>query len=140
MAMNVGSQHEDDLLVEMNTTPLIDVMLVLLIMFIITIPVQTHAVKMNMPVNAPSTPPKPPEIVRVDIDAQGQIGWNGELVNGRADLQARLLRASQQPEQPELHLRPNKAVAYKQVAMVMAEAQRLGLSKIGIIGNEQFLP
>jgi biopolymer transport protein ExbD len=140
MAMNVGSQHEDDLLVEMNTTPLIDVMLVLLIMFIITIPVQTHAVKMNMPVNAPSTPPKPPEIVRVDIDAQGQIGWNGELVNGRADLQARLLRASQQPEQPELHLRPNKAVAYKQVAMVMAEAQRLGLGKIGIIGNEQFLP
>jgi len=140
MAMNVGSQHEDDLLVEMNTTPLIDVMLVLLIMFIITIPVQTHAVKMNMPVNVPSTPPKPPEIVRVDIDAQGQIGWNGELVNGRADLQARLLRASQQPEQPELHLRPNKAVAYKQVAMVMAEAQRLGLGKIGIIGNEQFLP
>jgi biopolymer transport protein ExbD len=140
MAMNLGSPHEDDMLVEMNTTPLIDVMLVLLIMFIITIPVQTHAVKMNMPVNAPSTPPKPPEIIRVDVDAQGQIGWNGEPVSNRADLQARLYRASQQAEQPELHLRPNKAVPYKYVAMVLAEAQRLGLSKIGIIGNEQFLP
>ena len=139
MAMNVGSQGDDDMLVEMNTTPLIDVMLVLLIMFIITIPVQTHAVKMNMPVNTPATPPKPPEIVRIDIDAQGQIGWNGELVAGRADLQARLYRLSLRPDQPEVHLRPNKAVPYKHVAMVMAQAQRLGVSKIGIIGNEQFL-
>jgi len=97
MAMNLGSPHEDDMLVEMNTTPLIDVMLVLLIMFIITIPVQTHAVKMNMPVNAPSTPPKPPEIIRVDVDAQGQIGWNGEPVSNRADLQARLYRARTKP-------------------------------------------
>ena len=140
MAMNLGSAGDDDMLVEMNTTPLIDVMLVLLIMFIITIPVQTHAVKMNMPVNAPSTPPKPPEIVRIDIDAQGQIGWNGEIVNGRADLQTRLYRLSLRPDQPEVHLRPNKAVAYKQVAMVMAEAQRLGVTKIGITGNEQFAP
>ena len=139
MAMQVGSQHEDDMLVEMNTTPLIDVMLVLLIMFIITIPVQTHAVKMNMPVNAPATPPKPPEIVRIDMDAAGQIGWNGEVVNGRADLQARLYRISQRPDAPEIHLRPHKDVPYKQVAMVMAEAQRLGVVKIGIIGNEQFL-
>ena len=140
MGMNLGNPHDDDVMVEMNTTPLIDVMLVLLIMFIITIPVQTHAVKMNMPVNTPSTPPKPPEIVRIDIDAEGRIGWNGELVNGRADLQARLYRISQRPDAPELHLRPNKAVPYKQVAMVMAEAQRLGVTKIGIIGNEQFLP
>jgi biopolymer transport protein ExbD len=117
MAMNVGS--EGDMMVEMNTTPLIDVMLVLLIMFIITIPVQTHAVKMNMPVNSNSAPPpKPPEIIRIDVDFDGTIGWNGELV---------------------VHLRPNKLVTYKYVAMVMAEAQRLGVTKIGIVGNEQFM-
>jgi len=139
MAMNVGG-NDDDMMIEMNTTPLIDVMLVLIIMFIITIPVQTHAVKMNMPVNSNSAPPpKPPEIVRIDVDFDGTIGWNGELVNGRGDLQARLYRISLLPDQPEVHLRPNKLVTYKHVAMVMAEAQRLGVSKIGIVGNEQFM-
>ena len=140
MAMNVGSSGDDDMMVEMNTTPLIDVMLVLLIMFIITIPVQTHAVKMNMPVNSQNNPPPtPPEIVRIDVDFDGTIGWNGELVNGRPDLQARLYRISLLPDQPEVHLRPNKLVTYKYVAMVMAEAQRLGVTKIGIVGNEQFM-
>jgi biopolymer transport protein ExbD len=138
MAMNVGS--EGDMMVEMNTTPLIDVMLVLLIMFIITIPPQTHAVRMNMPVNSQNTPPpKPPEIIRIDVDFDGTIGWNGEIVPDRADLQARLYRIAQQPDQPEVHLRPNKLVTYKYVAMVMAEAQRLGVTKIGIVGNEQFM-
>jgi len=109
-------------------------------MFIITIPVQTHAVKMNMPVNSNNAPPpKPPEIVRIDVDFDGTIGWNGELVNGRGDLQARLYRISLLPDQPEVHLRPNKLVTYKHVAMVMAEAQRLGVTKIGIVGNEQFM-
>ncbi|NDY92422.1 ExbD/TolR family protein [Ideonella livida] len=140
MGMSVGSSSEDDMMVEMNTTPLIDVMLVLLIMFIITIPVQTHAVKMNMPVNANSAPPpKPPEIIRIDVDFDGTIGWNGEIVSSRGDLQARLYRLTQLPDQPEVHLRPNKLVEYKHVAMVMAEAQRLGVTKIGIIGNEQFM-
>ena len=139
MSMNVGSSGDDDMMVEMNTTPLIDVMLVLLIMFIITIPVQTHAVKMNMPINSNATPPKPPEIVRIDVDFDGTIGWNGEIVANRADLQARLYRLAQMPDQPEVHLRPNKLVTYKYVAMVMAEAQRLGVTKIGIIGNEQFI-
>lgn len=140
MGMSVGSSSGDDeVMVEMNTTPLIDVMLVLLIMFIITIPVQTHAVKMNMPVNTPSPPTKPPEIIRIDVDFDGTIGWNGELVSDRADLQARLYRTAQLPDQPEVHLRPNKLVTYKYVAMVMAEAQRLGVTKIGIVGNEQFM-
>ena len=140
MAMSVGSSSEDDMMVEMNTTPLIDVMLVLLIMFIITIPVQTHAVKMNMPVNSASAPPpKPPETVRIDVDFDGTISWNGETVPSRADLQARLYRTAQLPDQPEVHLRPNKLVEYRHVAMVMAEAQRLGVSKIGIVGNEQFM-
>ena len=138
MAMNVGGA-EDDMMVEMNTTPLIDVMLVLLIMFIITIPVQTHAVKMNMPVG-PSTPPiKPPEIVRIDVDFDGTIGWNGTLIANRADLENRLAMVAAMPEQPEVHLRPNKLVSYKVVAMVMASAQRLGVTKIGLIGNEQFM-
>jgi biopolymer transport protein ExbD len=138
--MNVGSAGDDDMMIDMNTTPLIDVMLVLIIMFIITIPVQTHAVKMNMPVNANSAPPpKPPEIVRIDVDFDGTTSWNGEVVSGRGDLQARLYRIAQLPDQPEVHLRPNKLVTYKVVAMIMASAQRLGVTKIGIVGNEQFL-
>ncbi|WP_395699183.1 ExbD/TolR family protein [Aquabacterium sp.] len=139
MAMSVGAS-DDDMMVDMNTTPLIDVMLVLLIMFIITIPVQTHAVKMNMPVNSNAAPPpKPPEIIRIDVDFDGTIGWNGILVPDRNDLEARLSQVAAQPDQPEVHLRPNKLVSYKVVAMVMASAQRLGVTKIGLVGNEQFL-
>ena len=141
MGMNVGSGgDEDGVLVDINTTPLIDVMLVLLIMFIITIPVQTHAVKMNMPVpsNAPP-PPKPPEIIRIDVDFDGTIGWNGQVVADRADLEARLTQVAAMPDQPEVHLRPNKLVTYRYVAMVMASAQRLGVTKIGLVGNEQFM-
>ena len=144
MGMNVGSgggEEEGDVMVDINTTPLIDVMLVLLIMFIITIPIQTHAVKMNTPVpsNAPP-PPKPPEIIRVDIDFDGTIGWNGEvLASGDRDaVLARLQAAAALPDQPELHIRPNKLASYKYVAMVLAGAQRLGMTKIGIVGNEQF--
>ena len=138
MSMQVGGA-EDDMMVEMNTTPLIDVMLVLLIMFIITIPVQTHAVKMNMPVGPSSAPPKPPEIIRIDVDFDGSIGWNGVLVADRAELENRLTQIAALPDQPEVHLRPNKLVSYKVVAMVMASAQRLGVTKIGLVGNEQFL-
>ena len=141
MGMNVGSGGDDDeVLVDINTTPLIDVMLVLLIMFIITIPVQTHAVKMNMPVpnNAPP-PPKPPEIIRIDVDFDGTIRWNGQIVADRADLEARLQQVAAMPDQPEVHLRPNKLVTYRYVAMVMASAQRLGVTKIGLVGNEQFM-
>ena len=139
MAMSVGSAGEDDMMVEMNTTPLIDVMLVLLIMFIITIPVQTHAVKMNMPTAPSAPPPTPPTVVEIDVDFDGTIAWNHELVPTRGDLQARLYRIAQEPDQPEVHLRPNKLVTYKYVAMVMAEAQRLGVTTIGIVGNEQFM-
>ena len=143
MAMNVGSasgEEAGDVMVDINTTPLIDVMLVLLIMFIITIPIQTHAVKMNMPVpNNAAPPPKPPEIIRIDVDFDGTIGWNGEIVADRADLEARLSRVAAEADQAEVHLRPNKLVTYKVVAMILASAQRLGVIKIGIVGNEQFL-
>jgi biopolymer transport protein ExbD len=141
MGMNVGSSSgEDDVMMDINTTPLIDVMLVLLIMFIITIPIQTHAVKMNMPVpNNAAPPPKPPEIIRIDVDFDGTIGWNGEIIPDRATLESRLAEVARTPDQPEVHLRPNKLVTYKYVAMIMASAQRLGVTKIGIVGNEQFL-
>ena len=138
MAMNVGSASEDGVMVDINTTPLIDVMLVLLIMLIITIPIQTHAVKMNMPVGPSSAPPKPPEIVRIDVDFDGTLGWNGTVVT-KDELINNLAQTAALPDQPEVHLRPNKLVSYKVVAMVMANAQRLGVTKIGIIGNEQFL-
>ena len=140
MAMNIGSGGGDDeMMMEINTTPLIDVMLVLLIMFIITIPIQTHAVKMNMPIGPASPPPKPPEIVRIDVDFDGTIGWNGVVVADRAELENKLSQLAALPDQPEVHLRPNKLVTYKVVAMIMASAQRLGVTKIGIVGNEQFL-
>ena len=143
MGMNVGNANGDgDVMVDINTTPLIDVMLVLLIMFIITIPIQTHAVKMNMPVpNNAAPPPKPPEIVRIDLDFDGTIGWNGEVLqpDDRAGVESRLAAIAAIPDQPEVHLRPNKLVEYKHVAMIMATAQRLGVTKIGIVGNEQFL-
>jgi biopolymer transport protein ExbD len=141
MGMNVGSSSsEDEVMMDINTTPLIDVMLVLLIMFIITIPIQTHAVKMNMPVPSNAAPPpKPPEIIRIDVDFDGTIGWNGEIIADRATLESRLAEVARTPDQPEVHLRPNKLVTYKYVAMIMASAQRLGVTKIGIVGNEQFL-
>ena len=143
MGMNVGSGGDDsDVMVDINTTPLIDVMLVLLIMFIITIPIQTHAVKMNMPVpNNAAPPPKPPEIVRIDVDFDGTIGWNGEIIQAgdRNAVEQRLMAIAAMADQPEVHLRPNKLVTYKHVAMIMATAQRLGVTKIGIVGNEQFL-
>jgi biopolymer transport protein ExbD len=140
MSMQVGSAGGDgDVMVDINTTPLIDVMLVLLIMFIITIPIQTHAVKMNMPLAKTAPPPKPPEIVRIDVDFDGTIAWNGQVVPDRATLESMLYVVATTPDQPEVHLRPNKLVTYKVVAMILASAQRLGVTKIGIVGNEQFL-
>ncbi len=141
MAMNLGSGSGKDaeVMVDINTTPLIDVMLVLLIMLIITIPVQTHAVKLNMPVNAPQQPVKPPQVVNIDVDFDGTILWDGQAVADRGALEARFQQVAQLADQPEVHLRPNKLVTYKYVAMVMASAQRLGVTRIGLVGNEQFV-
>ena len=140
MAMNVaGAQREPEVMIDINTTPLIDVMLVLIIMLIITIPIQTHAVKLNMPVGKPPPPITPPQVVTIDVDFDGTLIWNGETLSGRPELEARMRGAAAMQEQPEIHLRPNKLVRYRNVAMVMASAQRLGLTKIGIIGHEQFI-
>jgi biopolymer transport protein ExbD len=142
MAMNVGSpggNSDPDVMVDINTTPLIDVMLVLLIMLIITIPIQTHAVKLNMPSNQNTAPTKPPEVVSIDIDFDGTVTWNGEVIPDRATLESRLQQIANEPDQAEVHIRPNKLVPYKSVAAVMASAQRLGVLKIGLVGNEQFI-
>ena len=142
MAMKIGSgsgTSDPDVMVDINTTPLIDVMLVLLIMLIITIPIQTHAVKLNMPIGTPPPPLVPPEVVTIEVDFDGTLIWNGRVVPDRQELEERLRAAAEMPVQPEVHLRPNKLVKYESVAMVMASAQRLGLKKIGLIGNEQFL-
>ncbi len=141
MAMQVGtggSGGDAEVMVDINTTPLIDVMLVLIIMLIITIPIQTHAVKLNMPVGNPPPPTELPTVVTLEVDFDGTIIWNGEIVD-RPMLEQRFTAASQMPTQPEFHLRPNKLVTYKHVAGVMASAQRLGVTKIGLIGAEQFL-
>jgi biopolymer transport protein ExbD len=141
MAMNVGNvgTREPEVMIDINTTPLIDVMLVLIIMLIITIPIQTHAVKLNMPVGNPPPPLVPPEVITIEVDFDGTLIWNGQILQNRAELEARLRGASDMQVQPEVHLRPNKLAKYEYVAMVMASAQRLGVTKIGLIGNEQFI-
>ena len=126
-------------MVDINTTPLIDVMLVLLIMLIITIPIQLHSVNLNMPVGTPPPMTEKPVVVTVDVDFDGTVYWNGEQVPNRAALGEKLVAAAQTPVQPEVHLRPNKLAEYKDVAAVMASAQRLGVTKLGLVGNEQFV-
>lgn len=140
MGMNVGTGgSEPEVMVDINTTPLIDVMLVLLIMLIITIPIQTHAVKLNMPAGNPPPPTVPPIVVNIEIDFDGAVFWNGQQMPDRATLEARLADVAAQPVQPEVHVKANKIVAYKSVAAVLASAQRLGVTKLGVVGYEQFL-
>jgi len=142
MGMNLSSgsgSGEPDVMIEMNMTPLIDVMLVLIIMLIITIPIQNHAVNLNMPNGAPPPQSTPPTVVNIDIDFDGTILWNGEVVPDYAGLESKLRGVAAVPDQPEVHLRPNKLVAYKTVASVMAAAQRNNVTKIGMVGNEQFV-
>src|SRR5581483_9288863 len=111
MAMNIGPADKDaEVMVDINTTPLIDVMLVLLIMLIITIPVQTHAVKLDMPNGNPPPVVVPPQIVDVEIDFDGTILWNGTVVPDRAALESELAAAARAEPQPEIHLAPNKLV------------------------------
>ena len=142
MGMNIGSgsgSGEPEVMMDINTTPLIDVMLVLIIMLIITIPVQLHTVNLNMPAGNPPPPTKEPVVVTIDIDFDGTILWNGETMPSREALQGKLREAAAVPDQPEVHVRPNKLVEYKFVAEVLAESQRLGVSKLGMVGNEQFV-
>jgi biopolymer transport protein ExbD len=141
MSMNVGggkANADPEPMMEVNMTPLIDVMLVLIIMFIVTIPVQNHAVNLNMPTGNPPPVEKPPPVVDILIDFDGTIYWNNVVID-QATLEAKFAGIATEKDQPEVHLRPNKLAKYKSVAAVMAAAQRLGVTKIGMVGNEQFL-
>jgi biopolymer transport protein ExbD len=141
MGMSVGSQDSDDVgaMVEMNTTPLIDVLLVLIVMLIITIPIQTHAVKLDMPRPNSNPPLTEPVVIKLDVDFDGTVVWNGNVVASGEQLVSYLRNAASQNPQPELHLRPNKLTKYDVVAKILATAQRVGVTNIGIVGNEQFL-
>jgi biopolymer transport protein ExbD len=142
MAMNVAApsrSSDPDVMIDINTTPLIDVMLVLLVMLIITIPIQLHSVNLNLPTGNPPPPLVLPEVVKLDIDDQSRVYWNGEVVDDRATLESKMSASAQEQVQPEVHLRPDKQAKYSVVAGVMASAQRLGLTKIGIVGSEQFI-
>ena len=142
MAMNLSggsASGEPQVMVDINTTPLIDVMLVLLIMLIVTIPIQLHSVNLNMPAAQPPAVAQEPDVVRINIDADGAVNWNGERLADLATVEVRLASVSVQPVQPELHVRPDRAVDYRVVAAVMAAVQRHGLTKIGLVGSEQFL-
>ena len=137
MGMSIGG-GEDEPMMDINMTPLIDVMLVLLIMFIITIPVMTHAVKLDMPraSNAPSN--AQPIVINLEIDFDGTVLWNGTPVEIEA-LEGYFRREAGLDPQPELHIRPSKRAKYDVVARVLASAQRNGMRKIGFVDNEQFM-
>jgi biopolymer transport protein ExbD len=141
MSMAVGPASGDaEVMVEMNTTPLIDVMLVLLVMLIVTIPIQTHAVKLDLP-QANNSPPsdEKPVVVDLEIDFDGTVIWNGSPVPSRAQLDKYLEDTANQVPQPEVHLRPNRLAKYDAVARTLADAQRLGVTKIGFVGTEQYV-
>ncbi|MFC5496420.1 ExbD/TolR family protein [Caenimonas terrae] len=141
MGIRIDSDESDaEVMVEMNTTPLIDVMLVLLVMLIITIPIQLHSVNLEMPSASAPPPPVEPKVVRIDVLPGGQLLWNGEPLAGRDALEARLAQAAGQADAPEIHLRPDRSAKYDTVAAVLASAQRHGLAKVGLVGSEQFLP
>jgi biopolymer transport protein ExbD len=141
MSMSVGSESgEDEVMLDINTTPLIDVMLVLLVMLIVTIPIQTHAVKLDLPQGAPPPPSDiMPEVVNLEIDFDGTVIWNGTPVPSRAQLDRFLQDTASKNPQPEVHLRPNRLAKYDAVARTLADAQRLGVTKIGFVGNEQYI-
>jgi biopolymer transport protein ExbD len=142
MAMNVGSSSgsgEPEVMMDINTTPLIDVMLVLLVMLIITIPIQLHSINLNMPVGNPPPSDIKPEVIKIDIDERSVVYWQGVPLTDRADLETKMQAASEQAVQPEIHVRPNRLAKYNTFAEVMVSANKRGLVKLGVIGSEQFI-
>ena len=135
---NTSSPDEPEVMMEINTTPLIDVMLVLLVMLIITIPIQLHSVNLEMPVGAPPTNLVKSEKVQIDIDAQNVIYWQGRPV-AAPELDEKMKAISHLEPQPEVHIRPNKASQYAVFAKVLSASKRMGVKKIAVIGAEQFI-
>ena len=140
MAMAVGGGESDEPMMDINTTPLIDVMLVLLIMFIITIPIQTHAVKLDLPVQQDNQPPPPIDPVKnkIVVAANGSILWNGAPVT-MPQLRSYLDVTQQMNPIPELHLQPDATARYDLVDKVLAETKRAKVSKMGFVGNEYYM-
>jgi|SRR5687767_5243611 biopolymer transport protein ExbD len=137
MAMSAG-RDDGEPMMEMNTTPLIDVMLVLLIMFIITIPIQTHAVKVDLPQNSPqNAPPVEPQKNKLYIDANNNIFWNSVQIDDLT-LRQYLDASLQQDPEPELHFQPDPNARYDVVDRVLAIVKRANVSKLGFVGNEQY--
>jgi biopolymer transport protein ExbD len=139
MAMSVGGTGEGQPMCDINTTPLIDVMLVLLIMLIITLPIMTHAVKLDMP--RPNNQPPPevrPEVIDLEVDFDGTVVWNGSVVPSIATLEQYLRTEAAKDPQPEIHLRPDRRTKYGNVALVLAAAQRNRMQKIGFVNTSEF--
>ena len=136
MAMSTGSV-DGEVMVEMNTTPLIDVMLVLLVLLIVTLPVQTHAVKLDMPAPNATPPTVVPETVELGVDFDGTVTWNGATVD-RGTMDAYFADAAKKDPQPEIHVNANRLAKYDAVAKVLADAQRLGATHIGFTGIDQY--
>ena len=131
--------REDRPVADLNTTPLIDVMLVLLIMFIVTIPVMTHAVKLDLPRGAPApSPPDPPAVVDIEIDFDGTVVWNGSVVSSSIALDSYFRHEAGKSRQPEIHVRADARAKYGTVAQVLASAQRNRMEKIGFVNTSDF--
>ena len=139
MAMSVGTASGATFC-DINTTPLIDVMLVLLVTLIVTLPVMTHAVKLDMPnvTNPPPPPPTPPEVIDLEIDFDGAVVWNGTQVSGLPQLESFFHASRDKDPQPEIHLRPDRRAKYDIVAKVLAAAQRDHMKKIGFVNVAEF--
>jgi biopolymer transport protein ExbD len=139
MSVTLGTQGgEGEPMVEMNVTPLIDVLLVLLVTLIVTLPIQTHAVKLDMPQPNQKPPTTLPVVVNLVVDFDGSILWNNTPID-RPTLDAYFQNASEQDPQPEIHLNPNKLAKYDIVAKVLADAQHIGVKKIGFAGLDQYM-
>jgi biopolymer transport protein ExbD len=136
MAMNVGAARDGEPVSDINTTPLIDVMLVLLIMLIVTLPPQRHAVKLDTPIPCPEceTMDERPDPVSIAVDFDGSIRWNGAGIS-RDELRQRFAAEARRDIQPEIHITPDRQARYGVVAHVMAAAQREGLTRMGITGG-----
>ena len=133
MHIRAGAEPDPEPMVDINTTPLVDVLLVLLVMLIITIPIQLHAVDVEMPGRNAPPPQADPVVVQLQVQPGGRYAWNGELLSDRGALEAKLREAAQQSEQPEIHLQPHPQAKYDSVAAALSSAQQLGLQKIGVV-------
>ena len=127
-----GDNHHSQPMAEINTTPMVDVMLVLLVIFMITAPLLTHSISIDLPQAGSQANPEKPDTVTLSIDAEGKLFWNDAPFE-EAELALRLETAAQKKPQPELHLRADKATNYQQLAMVMSAAQASGIEKLGFI-------